>query len=428
MVDVMQLATQLEEEMIAIRRDLHMYPETSMEEERTIQVVTDYLTKLGIDFEIVPHGGIIGYIRGKSGGKTVVLRADLDALPMQESSRNLRYEKEVVSKVDGAAHMCGHDGHTAMLLGAANVLQQLRHTFSGTVLLAFEQGEENGRGIFRLLQRLVEIGADTVWGIHLKNDLPAGTISVDPGPRMAGAFPFEVKIIGKGGHGSRPDLASSPIDCFVDFYNDLERARLRTLNPFEPITYSIGKLTAGSAPNVIPNELQFSGTGRFLHEAQGELMLAEFKRLLRVACEKHQCTYEFVEEPFLMRLLVYNDEQCAALAHDAVEKVLGRDALIHYPAWMASEPFGLYQRYFPGVFAFLGIKNEEKGTGAEHHNEHFDIDEDVLKLGTAATVQYALDFFAADILPEQERETRNVRQLFADLHIPIYEPKKESHS
>src|SRR5690625_4895078 len=99
MVDVMQLATQLEEEMIAIRRDLHMYPETSMEEERTIQVVTDYLTKLGIDFEIVPHGGIIGYIRGKSGGKTVVLRADLDALPMQESSRNLRYEKEVVSKV-----------------------------------------------------------------------------------------------------------------------------------------------------------------------------------------------------------------------------------------------------------------------------------------------------------------------------------------
>src|SRR5699024_9053921 len=122
------------------------------------------------------------------------------------------------------------------------------------------------------------------------------------------------------------------------------------------------------------------------------------------------CTYEFVEEPFLMRLLVQNEPNCAQLAKEAVEKALGKEALISYDAWMASEPFGLYQRYFPGVFAFLGIENKEKGTGAEHHNEHFDIDEAVLKLGTAATVQYALDFLASDVVPSQERETRTVQQ------------------
>src|SRR5699024_5283667 len=143
------------------------------------------------------------------------------------------------------------------------------HLIKGKVLFAFEQGEENGKGIFRLLERLVEIGADGVWGIHLKSDIQAGKISVDAGPRMAGIFPFKVRIMGKSGHGSRPDLAASPVDCFTNFYTQLQAMKLNRLDPFMPITYSIGSISSGGAANVIPDSLEFSGTARYLHYKQG---------------------------------------------------------------------------------------------------------------------------------------------------------------
>jgi len=338
LMDINRFVSEIEDDVIAIRRDLHMHPEISMEEERTIEVVTRKLAELNIDYEVIPYGGVIGIIKGERPGKSIILRADLDALPMKEATKNLKHNKVVVSKYDHAAHMCGHDGHTAMLLGAAQILTKSKHKLNGNVILAFEQGEENGKGIYRLLKRLVEIGADGVWGIHLKNDLPSGKISVDPGPRMAGVFPFNVKIKGKDGHGSRPDLAASPIDCFVDFYQDLQAARLRSLNPFEPITYSIGSVNGGSSPNVIPDEIKFSGTARFLHEEQGEKMVQEFTRLLEAACQKNNCTFEFIEKPVPIGLFVYNEETCAAIAEQAITNVLGKTTLTNYPAWMASEP------------------------------------------------------------------------------------------
>lgn len=422
-VDVVQRAKRLEDYVVSIRRDLHIHPEVSMEEERTVRVVTTELEKMGIQYELVPYGGIIGRIDGKKQGKTLILRADLDALPMQEATENLATEKIVVSKNENAAHLCGHDGHTAMLLGAAKILKEKQDELNGTVLLAFERGEENGRGIYRLLKRLVEIGADGVWGIHLKNDLPTGKISVDSGPRMAGSFFFHIRINGKSGHGSRPDLATSPLDCFVDFYQALQAARLRSLDPFKPITYSIGKIHAGSAPNIIPSDVEFQGTVRFLHEEQGEKAFEEFNYLLALTCEKHGCTFEQVEEMRFFNLFVYNEATCATIAKEAIEKSLGEEALIHYPAWMASESFSLYQQYFPGVFAFVGIENETKGTGAEHHNEHFDIDEAALTYGVVATAQFAIDFLSNEKPVTYEKETRDVTTFFKENKIPIYYPE-----
>jgi len=420
---VYEAAKSIETKVIEMRRELHQHPEISMQETHTIQFVVDKLKNLGVSYEIVPHGGVIGYIDGQQPGKTLVLRADLDALPMKESPRNLKQEKVVVSKVDDAAHTCGHDGHMAMLLGAAEILSQRKDSFSGRVLLAFEQGEETGSGIFRLLRRLVEIGADGVWGIHLKSDIPTGKISVEAGPRMAGVFPFNIVLKGQSGHGARPDLAQSPLSCFHTFYQQLLTTRLEQFDPFLPITYSVGQLSYGQAANVIADRLEFSGTARFLHEKQGNAFVDWFEQLLVQACDMHGCTYEYLSPARPIHTFVNNDATCSEIAEKSVVKVLGAKALTDHPAWMASEPFGLYQRYFPGVFAFVGILNETKGTGAEHHNEHFDIDEDALVLGVSATVQYAIDFLQHEQPIDYERENRSVEELFKDLNMRIYEPE-----
>src|SRR5690625_4873017 len=216
----------------------------------------------------------------------------------------------------------------------------MKDEIKGTILFVFERGEENGKGIYRILSRLVEIGADGIWGIHLKSDIPSGKISVDPGPRMSGVFPFHIKIKGKSGHGSRPDLAISPIDCFTAFNNELKKIEHHELNPFMPITYSIGSVQAGDAANAIPDELIFRGTARFLHEEQGEQMKQSFDRLLAQTCEMYGCEFSYVEESRPLNFLVYNEENCSNIAQIAIEKSLGQDVLHNYPAWLASEPFG----------------------------------------------------------------------------------------
>lgn len=413
-LNALKAAEEIEGYVINIRRDLHKHPEIGLQEIRTIKVVTEELTKMGIDYEIVPNGGIIGFIHGEQPGKTLILRADLDALPMKENENNLKMKKIVVSSTSQAAHTCGHDGHTAMLLGAAKILVQHKDKVKGKVLLAFEQGEEMGGGIYNLLTRLFELGADGIWGIHLKSDIPTGKISVEPGPRMAASFSFNVLLKGKSGHGSRPDLSVAPLDCFTDFYSNLKAMRINTLDPFKTITYSIGMIHSGSAVNIIPESLQFSGTARYLDDDQGSHAASEFKRILEKVCDLHRCTYEFITEPIESDLFVYNQNDCAHIASLAVEKALGVNTLYSSPAWMGSESFAFYEKYFPGVFAFVGIKNLEKGVGAEHHNDFFDLDEDALKLGVASTVQYTIDFLNNEHQIVFAADKRDVKSLFID--------------
>lgn len=394
MMKLSETVASIEQYVIDIRRDLHRHPEIGLQEVRTMNVVTQELSDLGIPFEIVQDGGIIGFIHGAQSGRTIILRADLDALPMKESELNLKQKKAVTSTIDNAAHTCGHDAHTAMLLGAAKILSSKREELAGSIILAFEQGEEMGGGIKNLLNRLHQIGADGIWGIHLKSDLQAGKISVDAGPRMAAASGFKVVLKGKAGHGSRPDLAVSPVDCFVDFYQALRNMRHSRLSPFETITYSIGIVQAGSALNIIPDTLEFAGSFRYLNKEQGEQAIRIFKDILAHVSEMHNCSFEYKMEPVVSDLVVINEATCAKIAAAAVEQALSKEVLATIPAWMASESFSFYLKYFPGVFAFLGVQNEEQGMGAEHHNEHFDIDESALIVGVTSTVQYALDFLA----------------------------------
>lgn len=393
LLDVLKESELIEDYVIDVRQYLHENPEVGLQEYNTIDFVIKELESMNIPYEVIQNGGIIGYIKGLSSNKKIILRADLDALPMKENEYNLKQKKGVVSKTENAAHTCGHDGHTAMLLGAAKILSSNQDKFDGEVILAFEQAEEFGGGIINLAARLIEVGADTSWGIHLKSDIPTGKFSVSAGPRMAGAFGFAVEIdSNKGGHGSRPDLANSPLSCFVELYQNLQMMRLNNLNPYEPFTISIGKVNYGIAGNVISERLDFSGTSRFFDYEQGREGLKQFKYFLETTCKKYGCSYSYIREPIVRDLSVSNNPICSAIAEKAIAKLFGEECYGEYPAWMASEPFAYYQKFAPGVFAFLGIQNEELGSGAEHHNEYFDIDESVLKMGVAATVQYVLDF------------------------------------
>src|SRR5690625_2210444 len=415
MKDFIQLSKDVEDYVIGIRRRLHKQPELSMQEEKTMKYVIEKLQQYNIMYEQIPDGGIIGTVEGGQEGKTLILRADLDALPMQESSENLTGKKQVVSEVDGVAHTCGHDAHTAILLGVAKILSEMREELSGRVLLVFEQGEELGGiggGVYNLVNRLNEIGADGVWGLHLKNDLPSGKVSVDPGVRMAGAFVFDVVIHGSGGHGSRPDLSRSPIDCFHDFYHNLNVMLGSKLNPFSPLTISVGSLHAGTTENIIPESLQFTGTGRYVEYEQAVVAVEKMKEILQTSCNLYDCTYEFIKEPFARDMIVYNQEECSKLALQAIEKYIGGEVIQKFPMWMATEPFAYYQKYFPGIYAFLGIQNEEKGVGAEHHSPYFDVDEKALKNGVAATLAYTYEFLNTDIKIDFEREERSVFEFY----------------
>lgn len=425
--DSLKYAEEVEEYVIALQRDLHLHPEVSGEEKRTMAKIIRELLGMGLGYEVIPNGGIISIIDGDAPGKTLVLRGDIDALPMKEDEYNLKTKKAVVSEFDDAAHMCGHDGHTAMLLGAAKILIRNKEHLKGRIILAFEQGEEDGRGIVGILGRILEVGADGVWGIHLKADIPSGKISVDPGPRMAGAFMFDVRINGEGGHGARPDLASTPVDVFTDFYNNLKSMRMNSLDPFKAITFSIGSVNGGSNHNVIPDSLNFKGTFRYLHHEQGKKAELEFRERLDKIAALHNCTYEYIQAPNAIDLSVYNNEDCTSIARKAVERSLGQEVLYNYPAWMASEPFAFYQKYLPGVFAFVGIENEAKGTGAGHHHPKFEIDDEVLKLGVAVTVQYAKDFLESDEEISFKAESMELERLAKEAGFRVFSREESNH-
>ena len=393
---VYELAKEVDSYVVSLRRYFHEHPELSTQEDKTVERICQELTEMGIEPIIVPHGGVLATIEGTApgAGKTVLLRADIDALPVMEKDTNLCQKRACISQNPGVMHACGHDGHTAMLLGAAKILSAHKEEIPGKILLFFERDEESGSGLPHMLAYMDKHGikADTVWGIHLYAMLEAGKVGIITGNTMSTVMMFDITIRGKGGHGSRPDQANSPVDCFVAIYNALSAARLTKITPFEPLTFSIGTIQAGAVSNVIPNDLRFGGTARlFDRELVGLPFKKEFMRIVDGICEAYGCEaiYHRFSGP---AFAVYNDPECAALARTAIARELGEEVLASPEPWMASESFAGLQKLWPGVFALIGVKNEEKGVGAAHHNEYFDLDEDVLKLGVTGAVSYALEF------------------------------------
>lgn len=392
----MQISEQIkkyEEYMTDVRRYLHQNPELSGQEEKTLAYIEGELTGFGIETLRVCPGGVLGIINKGKEGRTVLLRADVDALPVEEDACNQRGKKVCVSKVAGVMHACGHDMHTAMLLGAARVIQENREEFPGQVVVFFEQAEEIGGRLAEVVKVLEqgEIRPDVCYGAHVRWDIPSGKVALLDGAAMAGGFGFDVVLHGEGGHGSRPDIAHSPIDCFAAIHMRLNALRMTHVAPEQVLTYSLGIVQGGDAANVIPGSLRFAGTVRsFDVDGACEAFAQAMRAVIEGEAKLHGCRAEFLR----YTRPVYetrNDPQAVALAKRAIVAHGGTDVLTQGSTWMASESLSVLLRLYPGVLAFVGIQNEALGSGANHHTPQFDVDDAAMQNGTCAAVAFAYE-------------------------------------
>ena len=414
-----ELLRPYEAQMIADRRWMHEHPELSGQENETIEYVIAALRELGLAVHDVPDGGVIGVLGDEKAHPCVLLRADVDALPISESTENLAGKKVCVSENPGVMHACGHDAHAAMLLGAARALAANRDQVKGCVLFVFERGEERGgKGCLEHLLPYIDahFAVDACYAAHVRWDIPAGRIAVPQDIAMAGGFGFDVTIHGKGGHGSRPDLANSPIDCFSAIHQQLLALRLRVTQPEQVLTYSLGLVQSGEQSNVIPETLRFAGTVRTYDTAgAGESFAEAARRAIDHTCAAHGCSAEYTH--FSKPLYETRNNACAAgRMKAAIEKNIGKDALAVCSTWMASETMGAYLKLWPGVLTFTGIQNAQQGTGANHHTPQFDVDEAALLPGAAAACAFALDIldncpdfgFKREIVSMQDLVSRSI--------------------
>ncbi|WP_456341480.1 M20 metallopeptidase family protein [Thermovibrio sp.] len=390
---VLSLAEELKDEVIEWRRYIHMYPELSGREFNTAEFVAERLREFGVDEVIENFAGstaVVGLIRGKKDGPTVALRADMDALPTEEKTG-----KPYASKIKGVMHSCGHDAHTAMLLGAAKLLCQMRDRIHGSVKLIFQPCEE--RHDCKGAKWLVENGVlenpkvSAIFALHVFPELPSGVVGTKPGPFLASSDVFRVRIKGKSTHASRPHQGIDPVVISAQAVNTLHHIVSRYVDPLEPAVLTIGKIEGGFAENVIPDEVRFEGTIRTLnHEVRKRIPKLMEKALWGITTA-YGGAYEFEFEEGTPPLI--NDEKTTLFAIGKMRELLGEDrvVLLERPT-MGGEDFSVYLQHVPGTFIRLGIRNEEKGIVYPLHNPRFDVDEDALPVGVAVESYLALEW------------------------------------
>lgn len=370
---------------------LHQYPEISAEEFQTAEWLKKEISQYGLVVEQASKTGFIATLDTGKPGKTVGLRADIDALPVNESEINMVGPKKWLSKNHGAAHMCGHDGHMAILLGSMRVLDRLKDQLTGKIIFIFEEGEEISSGIDEMVSLLQTKQLDAVYGTHVTSFMPTGKVSVDPGPVMAGGILVEFDVFGKSGHGSRPDLSINPLFATAQALAGLTSAWSNQIDVSKTVTLGLTQIHGGNVNNIIPDSVFVGGSVRCFDAAEGEKAVNVIKEVVTHTARAHLCEAKFRETTRIVSEPVINDAELSNLAKKAIASSMP-DSLIEDQQWYASESFTKYAQVAPILFAFCGVGNEALGTTAEHHNEHFDLDEDGLKAGVNATVNFAVDF------------------------------------
>lgn len=382
--ELQKLASRYQDYAAAMRREFHRYPEISGKEFHTREILMREIASMGLPCRLLDGTGLIAVIQGGKPGKSRVLRADMDALPIQEDRENMRREKACVSQREGICHACGHDAHMAILLGAMKVLTQAREEIEGTVYCCFEEGEETNCGIERMIRALKDYPVNECFALHVYSGLEAGKINIAPGPRMAGNVGIGIYINGKAGHSSRPDQAVSPIIPAAHIITQINSAFANRINAEKTVTLGFGVLRAGEAANVIPDQAYIGGTARFFDLEEGRKVLALVNSIAEHTAAAHGCSVEYERRHAVRPLPVINDKKVALRIQNKVKELCVGEVLGDCAPWYASECYSAYLAEYPGALGFLGIRNEEYGSGAAHHNGKFDIDESVLSLGICA--------------------------------------------
>lgn len=385
--EIMKKAKEIQAELVAIRRDIHSHPETGLNEIRTAALVAKKLGELGLEVKTeVGVTGVIGILKGKYPGKTVLLRADMDCLEMQELN-DVVYK----SKYDGKMHACGHDSHTTWLLGAAMILAPLKDEIHGNVKFVFQPAEEGLGGAERMIQAgaMEDPKVDIAIGAHVWPLIEAGKIGVKVGSMMAAPDLFKLTITGKGGHGAEPHNTIDPIAIGCQVYMAFQTIVSRKINPVEPVVLTVGEFHAGTAHNIIPEKVDMVGTVRTLTNEMREEMPKMMESIIKGITEAHGATYHFEYTPYYPPVI--NHEEVTELVAQAGKIVLGEEQVVTIPhPTMGGEDFSYFQREVPGSFFVVGTYNEEKGITHPIHSPYFNIDEDILSKASAVMAQAAL--------------------------------------
>ncbi|MCC0567335.1 M20 family metallopeptidase [Brevibacillus borstelensis] len=371
-----RLVDEIQMEVIEWRRYLHRYPELSYQEEKTAQFVCDTLTSFGgLELSRPTQTSVMARLRGARPGPVIAIRADMDALPIAEENTF-----DFVSQNPGVMHACGHDGHTAMLLGTAKILSGSKSRLNGEVRFLFQHAEESPPGGAEEMVRAgVLDGVDMIVGAHLWSPLEYGKIGILYGPAMAAGDSFTIRIHGKGGHAAMPHLSVDSIAVAAQVVSNLQQIVSRNTDPLETLVLSITKFQAGTAFHVIPGTVEIFGTVRYFQPEFREQVPPLMERIVKGIAEAHGASYEFRYD-FGYRAVI-NDEEVTRQAEAAVREYCGENAIERMAPVMAAEDFSSFQQKTPGCFLLIGAGNKEKGITFPHHHPRFTIDEDALAVG-----------------------------------------------
>lgn len=383
--------------VIEKRRYLHQHPELSNQEFETTKLVKEELDKMGIENEIVSEKnlGVIGVIHGRNPGKAIALRADMDALPVCEQT-----DLDFASKNEGVMHACGHDAHTAMLLGASKILNELKDTFDGSVYLIFQPAEEvialeddGAKYMMRNGDWYEKI--DHIYGAHVFTNIPNGKVSVQAGGIMAGDASFEVTVKGKSSHAANPEDSIDPVVVGSAIVMNLQTIVSRRYGANDSVVCSVSTFHAGDAFNIIPKTSKLTGTIRYFKPEFKETLQKDFKEIVENTAKAYGAEVDIFYEDFGFPTV--NSKEHSDIAKIAAEKIYGKENIIEVPKNMGGEDFSFYIQDKPGVFALVGTGHEDDEKNHPNHSEKFNIADDKLHLGSGLYAQHAIEYLMSDL-------------------------------